>query len=89
MPHLELSYPRPDVAVLTLNRPEKLNALNYELVEGLHTALEGIRSNNDCRVVVLTGTGRGFCSGLDLTDPNPSASATRCPASSAPGRRST
>jgi enoyl-CoA hydratase/carnithine racemase len=60
MPHLELTYPRPDIAVLTLNRPEKLNALNYEL-----------GANNDCRVVVLTGAGRGFCSGLDLTDPSP------------------
>jgi enoyl-CoA hydratase/carnithine racemase len=72
MPHLEVTYPRPDVAVLTLNRPEKLNALNYELVEELHAALDGIGATNDCRVVVLTGAGRGFCSGLDLTDPNPS-----------------
>jgi enoyl-CoA hydratase/carnithine racemase len=71
MPHLEVTYPRPDVAVLTLNRPEKLNALNYELVEELHAALDGIGATNDCRVVVLTGAGRGFCSGLDLTDPNP------------------
>ena len=72
MPHLDLAYPRPDIAVLTLNRPEKLNALNHELVEELHAALDGIAANNDCRVVVLTGAGRGFCSGLDLTDPNPS-----------------
>jgi enoyl-CoA hydratase/carnithine racemase len=72
MPHLDLAYPRPDIAVLTLNRPEKLNALNYELVEELHAALDSIAANNDCRVVVLTGAGRGFCSGLDLTDPNPS-----------------
>lgn len=71
MPHLELTYPRPDIAVLTLNRPEKLNALSYELVEDLHAALDGIRANNDCRVVVLTGAGRRFCSGLDLTDPSP------------------
>jgi enoyl-CoA hydratase/carnithine racemase len=71
MPHLELTYPRPDIAVLTLNRPEKLNALSYDLVEDLHTTLDSIRDNNDCRVVVLTGAGRGFCSGLDLTDPNP------------------
>ena len=71
MPNLELTYPRPDIAVLTLNRPEKLNALSHELVEDLHTTLDAIRANNDCRVVVLTGTGRGFCSGLDLTDPNP------------------
>jgi enoyl-CoA hydratase len=71
MPHLELTYPRPDIAVLTLNRPEKLNALNYELVEEFHSALDEVGANNDCRVVVLTGSGRGFCSGLDLTDPSP------------------
>ncbi len=63
MADLELTYPRPDIAVLTLNRPEKLNALSYDLVEDLHSALDGIRANNDCRVVVLTGAGRGFCSG--------------------------
>jgi enoyl-CoA hydratase len=72
MSHLELTYPRPDIAVMTLNRPEKLNALSYALVEELHAALDVIGANNDCRVVVLTGAGRGFCSGLDLTDPNPS-----------------
>ena len=71
MSDLELSYPRPDIAVLTLNRPEKLNALSYELVEALHATLDGIAANNECRVVVLTGAGRGFCSGLDLTAPNP------------------
>ena len=42
MSHLDLTYPRPDIAVLTLNRPEKLNALNYELVEELHAALDDI-----------------------------------------------
>ena len=71
MSYLELTYPRSDIAVLTLNRPEKLNALNFELVEELHAAVDGIAANNDCRVVVLTGAGRGFCSGLDLSDPNP------------------
>ncbi|WP_101950149.1 enoyl-CoA hydratase/isomerase family protein [Mycobacterium sp. 3519A] len=71
MSHLELTYPRPDIAVLTLNRPDKLNALNFDLVEELHAALDDIGASNECRVVVLTGAGRGFCSGLDLTDPNP------------------
>ena len=71
MPHLELTYPRPDIAVVTLNRPEKLNALNYDLVEELHATLDDIDADDECRVVVLTGAGRGFCSGLDLTDPNP------------------
>ncbi|MCV7174125.1 enoyl-CoA hydratase/isomerase family protein [Mycobacterium manitobense] len=71
MPTLDLSRPRPDVTVITLNRPEKLNALSYELVEELHSAIDGIVADNECRVVVLTGAGRGFCSGLDLTAPNP------------------
>ncbi|MDO3637088.1 enoyl-CoA hydratase/isomerase family protein [Mycolicibacterium arseniciresistens] len=71
MPTLDLSRPRPDVTVITLNRPEKLNALSYELVEELHIAIDGIVADNECRVVVLTGAGRGFCSGLDLTAPNP------------------
>ena len=68
MPHLDLTFPRPDIAVVTLNRPEKLNALSRDLVESLHTTIGDIAANDECRVVVLTGAGRGFCSGLDLTD---------------------
>lgn len=71
MAHLELTRPRPDVALITLNRPEKLNALNPDLVEDLHRAVDEIRADDGCRVVVLTGAGRGFCSGLDLTEPSP------------------
>lgn len=71
MPHLELSRPRPDVAVITLDRPDKLNALNYGLVEELHHTLNDLNADDGCRVVVLTGAGRGFCSGLDLTEPYP------------------
>ncbi|WP_370333157.1 enoyl-CoA hydratase/isomerase family protein [Mycolicibacterium hippocampi] len=70
---LEVTHPRPEIAVLTLNRPDKLNALSYELVEELHAALDAIAVDNACRVVVLTGAGRGFCSGLDLSAPNPAA----------------
>ena len=68
---LAVTHPRPEITVLTLNRPDKLNALTYELVEELHTALDAIAADNTCRVVVLTGAGRGFCSGLDLSAPNP------------------
>ena len=68
---LEVTYPRPEIAVLTLNRPDKLNALSYELVEDLHSALDAIAVDNICRVVVLTGAGPGFCSGLDLSAPSP------------------
>ncbi|UNB51089.1 enoyl-CoA hydratase/isomerase family protein [Mycolicibacterium sp. YH-1] len=73
MANLELSRPRPDIVVLTLNRPDKLNALNHGLVEDLHATLDDIRADDQCRVVVLTGAGRGFCSGLDLTEPSPDA----------------
>lgn len=62
-----VDYPRPEVAVVSLNRPDRLNALSFALVDELHDALDAIHANNRCRVVVLTGAGRGFCSGLDLT----------------------
>ena len=62
-----IDRPRPEVAVVTLNRPDRLNALSFALVDELHAALESIHRDNTCRVVVLTGAGRGFCSGLDLT----------------------
>jgi enoyl-CoA hydratase/carnithine racemase len=59
--------PRPEIAVVTLNQPAKLNALSFALVDDLHDALDALQLDNSCRVVVLTGAGRGFCSGLDLT----------------------
>lgn len=71
VPVLEVAYPRPEITVLTLNRPDKLNALSYELVDNLHAALDAVAIDNACRVVVLAGAGRGFCSGLDLAAPSP------------------
>jgi enoyl-CoA hydratase len=58
--------PEPGITVLRLDRPEKLNAMNLELVSELLAALDAVASDRDCRVVVLTGSGRGFCAGLDL-----------------------
>ena len=81
MANLELTHPRPDIALLTLNRPDKLNALNHGLVEDLHATLDDIRADDQCRVVVLTGAGRGFCSGLDLTEPSPDAGGVEFPRS--------
>ena len=54
------------VTLLTLDRPERLNAMSHELVADLHTALDAVAADRDCRVVVITGAGRGFCAGLDL-----------------------
>lgn len=65
---LEIEYPRPEVALLRLNRPKSLNALSWRLVDELHAALEALDRDNRCRVVVLTGAGSGFCAGLDLRD---------------------
>lgn len=59
--------PREGISRITLNRPARLNAMTTELVQGLHRALDEVAIDPDCRVVVLTGAGRGFCAGLDLT----------------------
>ena len=66
MTTVETTTPADGVTLLTLNRPERLNALDYELVTELHRAIDAIRDDPDCRVVVITGAGRGFCAGLDL-----------------------
>lgn len=57
---------RDRVTVLTLNRPDQLNALNRELRESVVRTCQALRDNDDVWAVVLTGTGRGFCSGVDL-----------------------
>jgi enoyl-CoA hydratase/carnithine racemase len=57
---------QPGVVQLTLCRPEKLNALTQSLVSQLHDRLRDVAADPACRVVVLTGAGRGFCAGLDL-----------------------
>lgn len=59
--------PQPGVALVTLNRPERLNAMNYDLVRGLYDTFDELAEDRTCRVIVLTGSGRGFCAGLDLT----------------------
>lgn len=54
------------VLLLTLNRPDKLNALTWELMRLLNEALSEAAADPDVRVVVLTGAGRGFCAGGDM-----------------------
>jgi 2-(1,2-epoxy-1,2-dihydrophenyl)acetyl-CoA isomerase len=57
---------REKVALLTLNRPDRLNALNPELREHIMQTCEELRNDDRVWAVVLTGAGRGFCSGVDL-----------------------
>jgi 2-(1,2-epoxy-1,2-dihydrophenyl)acetyl-CoA isomerase len=54
------------VGTITLNRPDKLNAFNDELTFAFQDALKELEKDVDVRAVVLTGAGRGFCSGQDL-----------------------
>jgi enoyl-CoA hydratase len=59
--------PAEGVAQLTLNRPSSLNSMNADLVGSLYDALDALDRDRSVRAVVLTGAGRGFCSGADLT----------------------
>ncbi|SON63564.1 putative enoyl-CoA hydratase echA12 [Mycobacterium simulans] len=61
-----VDFPRADVALITLNRPERMNSMAFDLMVPLKEALEKITYDNSVRVVILTGAGRGFCSGADL-----------------------
>src|SRR5713226_781357 len=54
--------------VITLNRPQRLNAFNEAMHVALAAALEEAQADGSCRAVLLTGAGRGFCAGQDLTD---------------------
>jgi len=53
------------IAILTLNRPDKRNAISYELIDELLRALEEVKSSN-ALVLIVTGAGKAFCSGMDL-----------------------
>ena len=59
------------VALMTLNRPETLNALNAALREDISNAVLEVREDDEIRALVITGAGRGFCSGADLSGSRP------------------
>jgi enoyl-CoA hydratase len=69
MPFVLIDKPRPRVTRITLNRPERMNAMAFDVMVPLREALEEVGRDNDCRVVVLTGAGHGFCAGADLENP--------------------
>ncbi len=66
MAELLRESPQKGVTILTLNRPERLNAITPQLVRELHSVLDEIAVDTSCRVVMLTGAGRGFCSCADI-----------------------
>jgi 2-(1,2-epoxy-1,2-dihydrophenyl)acetyl-CoA isomerase len=63
-----LAEQRAGYRVLTLNRPERLNAFNAAMHEALRAALAEAQADETCRALLITGAGRGFCAGQDLGD---------------------
>ncbi|MBT5555671.1 MAG: enoyl-CoA hydratase/isomerase family protein [Halieaceae bacterium] len=61
---------RGDVHWLTLNRPDRLNAINTQMATELGLYFGDLYQDRSCRVVVMQGAGRAFCAGLDMKDPN-------------------
>ncbi|WP_282782528.1 enoyl-CoA hydratase [Nocardia sp. CC201C] len=66
MSFVVVEKPRPRVALITLNRPERMNAMAFDVMVPLRETLQAVAADNEVRAVVLTGAGEGFCSGADL-----------------------
>ena len=69
MSFVNVDKPRPYITQITLNRPERMNAMAFDVMVPFKEALEEVSFDNETRVVVVTGAGEGFCSGADLEDP--------------------
>lgn len=61
--------PQPGICLITLNRPERMNAMAFDVMVPFKEALEKVGYDNDIRAVIVTGAGEGFCAGADLEDP--------------------
>lgn len=68
---IEIDKPRPHTTVITMNRPERMNSMAFDLMVPLRDAFAQVAEDNDTWTVVLTGVGRGFCSGADTRDLEP------------------
>jgi enoyl-CoA hydratase/carnithine racemase len=63
---MTLERPTPGVAVITLNRPDRLNAMTMRMFDELMAVPLALKEDDDLRAVIITGAGRGFCAGFDL-----------------------
>ena len=68
MSFVTIEKPRDHVTLITLNRPERMNAMAFDVMIPFRDALREVSTDNDTRVVVVTGAGHGFCSGADHED---------------------
>jgi enoyl-CoA hydratase len=65
---IKFDTPQEGIGLITLNRPQRLNAINLDMLDDFFALFDYLNKNEDVRVVIITGEGRGFCSGADLTD---------------------
>lgn len=56
-----------NIAVITLNRPDRRNSINRELLSGLYDAIDEVSKNDEIKAAIITGNGKSFCSGIDLS----------------------
>jgi enoyl-CoA hydratase/carnithine racemase len=77
---LTLQRPADGVALLTLSRPDRLNAIDHVMVAELQQTCAAIADDESVRALVLTGAGRGFCAGIDLRDFGPDVPGPEAPA---------
>jgi 2-(1,2-epoxy-1,2-dihydrophenyl)acetyl-CoA isomerase len=83
-----LIYEKKDhIGIITLNRPERLNALNRGLQADCHAVLREIHEDDDVWTVIVTGAGRGFCSGADISGPPPGSEGAPPPPPPSQNRR--
>jgi enoyl-CoA hydratase len=68
MSYVRIEKPQPHTSVVVMDRPERMNSMSFDLVMPLHDALDEVAADNDAWSVILTGTGRGFCSGADTEE---------------------
>jgi enoyl-CoA hydratase/carnithine racemase len=59
---------RDGIVLVTLNRPHRMNAITFQMFDEFHVLCDELQKDGDARVVIITGAGRGFCSGLDLDE---------------------
>ena len=71
MRYVRVEKPRPHTSVIVLDRPERMNSMAFEAMGPLHEAIEAVAQDNDTWCVILTGNGRGFCSGADTQESEP------------------
>jgi enoyl-CoA hydratase len=77
---LAVDHPRDGVAVVRLNRPDQLNAINEVMQIELQQALSDLAAGQSVHAVVITGAGRGFCAGIDMRDFGPNVPEATAPA---------